>query len=218
MPILSHDPVFVFDLDDTLYKEIDFLKSAYRHIAKLLEPLTGHNIYEQMWLWHCEQRIVFDVLVAQYEIPYSVKDLVEIYRYHQPNINLLSDSDLFLKRLRQLISTIGLITDGRSISQRNKIKALGLENFFDYIIISEEFGSAKPNSANYEYYMKNFPRNQYVYVGDNTSKDFFSANQLGWTTICLLDQGENIHKQDFTLPSDYLPQYKISYLSEIIID
>ena len=28
--------VFVFDLDDTLYKEIDFLRSAYREIAGII--------------------------------------------------------------------------------------------------------------------------------------------------------------------------------------
>ena len=28
--------VVCLDLDDTLYKEIDFLKSAYRHIASLV--------------------------------------------------------------------------------------------------------------------------------------------------------------------------------------
>lgn len=29
--------IIVFDLDDTLYKEVDFLKSAYQEIASWLE-------------------------------------------------------------------------------------------------------------------------------------------------------------------------------------
>ena len=29
--------IFIFDLDDTLYKEIDFLYSAYREIAGWIE-------------------------------------------------------------------------------------------------------------------------------------------------------------------------------------
>jgi putative hydrolase of the HAD superfamily len=55
----------------------------------------------------------------------------------------------------------------------------------------------------------------YYYVGDNTSKDFVAPNRLGWTTICLLDDGRNIHKQDFSLPQDMLPQHKISKIRDI---
>ncbi|RYG63103.1 hypothetical protein EON64_16615, partial [archaeon] len=34
---------FVFDLDDTLYQEIDFLRSAYRHISGVLAPSLGRR-------------------------------------------------------------------------------------------------------------------------------------------------------------------------------
>lgn len=41
--------VVVFDLDDTLYKEIDFLKSAYMEIASWIEESYGKiGVYEYM--------------------------------------------------------------------------------------------------------------------------------------------------------------------------
>jgi len=33
--MIIKDTVVVFDLDDTLYKEIDFLKSAYKEVATI---------------------------------------------------------------------------------------------------------------------------------------------------------------------------------------
>ena len=57
---------------------------------------------------------------------------------------------------------IGLITDGRSVQQRNKIEALGLGRWIENadIVVSEEIGSEKPALANYEYFMKRYTKCQ----------------------------------------------------------
>lgn len=55
-----------------------------------------------------------------------------------------------LINLKQKGYKLGLITDGFSITQGNKLKALDIENLFDIIVISEEFGSKKPDLRNYE--------------------------------------------------------------------
>ncbi len=46
---------------------------------------------------------------------------------------------------------LGMITDGRSITQRNKYRALELDRFIDDndLVISEEFGSEKPSEKNF---------------------------------------------------------------------
>ena len=40
--------VIVFDLDDTLYKEIDFLKSAYKEIASIVDKDHCETLYDNM--------------------------------------------------------------------------------------------------------------------------------------------------------------------------
>lgn len=84
------------------------------------------------------------------------------------------------------------------------------------IIVAEEFGSEKPAERNYLYFSKKYPDTRYVYVGDNPEKDFLAPNRLGWETICLLDNGENIHRQDFSLSVEYLPHYKVRTFDEIL--
>jgi putative hydrolase of the HAD superfamily len=111
---------------------------------------------------------------------------------------------------------MSLITDGRSITQRNKLKALGIESYFKNIVISEEVNSEKPSEYNFNLVMNKCPEN-YIYIADNPKKDFITPNKLGWSSICVLDRGQNIHVQNFDLPKDFLPQFFINSFQEIIL-
>ena len=66
-----------------------------------------------------------------------------------------------------------IITDGRSISQNNKIKALGLSHLAQNIIISEETGYKKPHVNNFKIIEKVYPDKKFLYIADNTSKDLY---------------------------------------------
>lgn len=203
--------VVVFDLDDTLIQEIDFLKSAYLEIAYHLKG--GKNLYHEMMNGYSKGDNVFQILTDKFDI--SFESLLSLYRKHLPKNLPVSTAVLnMIVRFKENGHILGIITDGRSISQRNKLAASGLDKYFDMIIISEEFGSEKPSSLNYTSFHK-YKADSYYYIGDNIKKDFISANQLGWTTIGLLDSGENIHKQDMTLPIDFHPHYFVKNILDV---
>ena len=207
--------VICFDLDDTLCKEIDYLKSAYREIAEYAaehcrgcsDPVSvlAHKAYDVMLVAYQEGQDAFDVLDSFLGLDLPIADYLYIYRNHKPKIALCEDVVRTLDALKAEGVRIGLITDGRSVQQRNKIMALGLDRWIDDadIVVSEEIGSEKPALANYEYFMKRYPGcSDFTYVGDNPDKDFIAPNTLGWETICLRDDGRNIHKQDFSAVSN----------------
>lgn len=207
----------VFDLDDTLFQEIEYLKSAYRFIAELLKPQLEVNLYPEMIAAYESGESALDIIFEKYEIQnYTVKDLVYIYRYHFPDLQIEPKTLALLVQLKNAGHKLGIITDGRSKSQRNKLKALGIIDFFDDIVISGEIGTEKPDPANYLNFVVKYPLHRYCYIGDNTGKDFITPNRLGWTTIGVLDKGVNIHKQDFSLAQNYLPDFKVNEVCEII--
>jgi len=212
--------VFVFDLDDTIYKEIDFLKSAYMEISQFISKQTRFEvkeIYDKMLEAYYNKANPFKTIL-EYTQPkdVSVSMLLSIYRTHEPNITLKQSHRNILMYLKQTVYKMGLITDGRSLQQRNKLKALGLADFFDEIIISEEFGTEKPNVKNFNFFLDKFGENyKYIYIADNTSKDFIAPNVLHWTSICLKDNGENIHKQSFNLEKKLKPSFVINSLKQI---
>lgn len=205
--------VVCFDLDDTLYKEIDFVKSAYGEIA---EKVRHPEAVPHMLDWYYKGKNVFAELINAYGLEISIGECLRIYHNHYPNISLDVGVKEFLEELKEDGAKLGLITDGRSISQWNKIKALRLDGLFDKVIISEEFGSEKPDLRNYQAVMDVFPdRKYFVYVGDNPAKDFIAPNQLGWITYCIKNNGENIHRQDISIPAEYMPRYVINTIEEI---
>jgi putative hydrolase of the HAD superfamily len=144
--------------------------------------------------------------------------LLKVYRDHFPDIELNKTTSEFLKKLKVMKLGTALISDGRAKTQRNKLKALGLEKFFDLVIISEEIGTEKPSKRNFQTVEDFFGNGEYVYIADNYKKDFVAPNELGWVTVALKDNGQNIHKANLKqIKKECLPGYTISSFKEIFL-
>ena len=217
--------VVCFDLDDTLYKEIDFLKSAFKEIVEYgvkcsgRQDLRADDLYDGMLGKYFSKEDAFDYLITSVGTHLDKATLLSLYRNHVPQITLSEGAIELLTEIKGKGYDIGIITDGRSVQQRNKIKALGLDKIISEgnIIISEEFGSEKPSSQNYSYFVDRYSNAaEYIYIGDNIKKDFIAPNTLGWKTVCLKDDGRNIHKQQFDKSQEYMPQIVVSSLRDLI--
>jgi putative hydrolase of the HAD superfamily len=116
----------VFDLDDTLYDEMDFVKSGYLEIANLLNATFGVDktlTYNRLIdLFELDRKRVLNRLCIELNIEIS-DALIELYRYHQPTISLKSDVIEILNELK-ISFKLGILTDGDSVTQWNKFRAL----------------------------------------------------------------------------------------------
>ncbi len=219
-------PVMVFDLDDTLYAEADFVLSGFRavsHMAIQYRPVTSaetwYQLMKQAWL---SGRNAFDALseeVAPTDTESFIKSCVDTYRFHKPSISLSDSAVLLLSTLAANGIRMSVITDGRSRTQRAKIKSLGLERYIGVtdILISEELGAEKTSINGWRKIVSRYPNaSQFIYIGDNPAKDFYWPRRLGWRTFGLRDHGKNIHKQTGDFPPGHMPEIWIDDLSEII--
>ena len=57
---------------------------------------------------------------------------------------------------------------------------------------------------------------RFIFVGDNPRKDFLVGNTFDYPTVMLVDDGDNIHRQNVRVPSGYRPRFKVKTLSSII--
>lgn len=210
--ILPSSMIFVFDLDDTLYSERDFEKSGIEFVYNFFEikHIDLGSILKNRKNWVAQ-------IINGSNNQITSQMVLDIYRNHLPTIQLYKDSKIFLEKLRSQGNEMSLITDGRSITQRNKLRALGIESYFKNIVISEEVNSEKPSEYNFRKVMNNKHPGNYIYIADNPNKDFITPNKLGWTSICLLDRGQNVHKQNFNISSEFLPLFSINSFEEIIL-
>ena len=116
---------------------------------------------------------------------------------------------------------LGLITDGCSKVQWNKIKALDLEEIIDKIIVTDDYGKGygKPHEKSYKEIMEYFKLDpcECVYIGDNPNKDFIEAKNLGMKTIRIIhEHGDHINdKIDMKYEAELIIR-KLSDISDII--
>jgi len=213
---VDKNTVIVFDLDDTLYNEIDYLKSAYIAISKELEPKKWKQLFTQLFALYRNKNDVFEYICNTYAI--EKDDLIQRYRNHVPHIKPFLGVVNTLKEIKNKNGKLAIITDGRTVTQKNKLKSLGLVQYLDYIVISEEIGTEKPNELNYRAIENHFQLNSYYYFADNFKKDFITPKKLGWRTVALIDNGLNIHSNAHLNTNDeYLPDSYLSSFSKLKI-
>jgi putative hydrolase of the HAD superfamily len=208
----------VFDLDDTLYPENDFVAGGFDHVASFLageNALLVRQLVEKMkaLAQAGQRRILFQTLLSELHQSVTeekVSELVRLYRTSDRPLSLFPDAERALTRFRENHFFLGILTDGPLESQQTKIKLLHLRPRVDHIIYTAELGPGfeKPSTAGFEGMMKNFgvlPR-QCIYIADNEAKDFYGPNTLGWHSLKILrPQGVYLNtpaKGDF-----YKPQF-----------
>lgn len=185
----------VFDLDDTLYSEKQYVRSGYKKIA---EYLGNKEAETKLWDYFLKGMPAIDAYLEEINEEKEKETCLNIYRTQIPEISLYQGVTELLQSLKEKRVKIGIITDGRVEGQRNKISVLGLEHLVDDIIITDELGGIqfrKPNDISFRIMQCRWriPFEEMVYVGDNLAKDFQAPIQLGMQGIWL-DNEDSIYR------------------------
>ena len=187
--------ILVFDLDDTLYDELTYVKSGFKAVSEDLSIRFGISpratlAFMNDYLAQNGRKQVFDAVLTHFGI-YSKKNVaqcVTAYRFHKPKISLNPEARRCLNRFKDLPKYI--VTDGNKVVQANKVEALGLENTIRFSYITHRYGikNAKPSLYCFQKICQRekVAPNQVVYVGDNPNKDFIQLKRAGFHTIRLL--------------------------------
>lgn len=175
----------VFDLDDTLYPEKDYVRSGYKAVAAMFPQIL--HMEDELWAAFERKEPAIDAVLEKYGI-LSCKDAtLQTYRLHKPNISLypgVFEMLILIKKTKK----IGIITDGRPEGQHAKLDALGLYSIVDGVIITDELGGVqfrKPNDTAFRMMAEQLevPFERMCYVGDNIAKDFIAPGKLGMRCI-----------------------------------
>lgn len=204
----------VFDIDDTLYLEREYVRSGFNFLDEwALEQLGlqgfGHtcfNIFQQG-----VRQTIFDVALDELKVkksPELIGEIVSAYRNHQPTIELTADSRIALDSLCES-QRIAFLTGGPVQSQQAKVSALGLDKYSKDVVFSgttgPEYDKPHPNSWLKMQEIMGLPASSLIYVGDNPKKDFESPLELGWAAVRIRRVG-SLHFDVETPPS--IPELK----------
>jgi putative hydrolase of the HAD superfamily len=186
---------WLFDLDDTLYPEREFVLSGYRAVGDYTIVRYGLDIapmlaerFEQGERGDLFTPVLHAAGMAVGEA--QVQELVAVYRSHTPILQPFPDVRPFLHQLRAAGLRIGLVSDGWHAVQRRKWEALRLDAWFDAVIFTDSLAgraSWKPSPEGFRRCLTDLGVEpcDAVYVGDNPAKDFLAPRLLGMGTIRL---------------------------------
>lgn len=181
--MLLDDWIIVFDLDDTLISEIDYLYSGIIYIEKFIYETFKikfknkilnefQNGTKDIWGWTCNE-----LKIGQE----AKENLIWLYRMHKPNLSLSQELQNLIKFLEEKKATLAILTEGRSITQRLKINSINLGKL--PLFISQEFNATKTQPTMFLEIQKLWPNKKYAYIADNPTKDFIIPNKFNWLSI-----------------------------------
>jgi|LFRM01.1.fsa_nt_gb putative hydrolase of the HAD superfamily len=213
----------IFDLDNTLYNEKEYIDNALLNVAHTFCNIKGLNIKEVVYYLKNDLIIngteeIFQRLLAKYNMNEDksiIKKLITVYRNCNVSLNLYYDVIETLELIKSKGLKLGIVSNGFSYTQRNKINLLNIGSYFNTIIISGEWLPKdlwKPNKAPFELCFNNLgvKPQECLYVGDSYDKDIVGAYNAGAFPILIKrDINNDVYKLerhkgiDFVFISDF---------------
>ena len=191
-------PAVIFDLDDTLYPQVQHVHSGFAAVATYVDRhfnVPAKDVYASLRfareLGH--QGHEFQTICHVYRLDLAVvPDLIREYRAHRPQLWLRHDASSALRALRDARWRTALLTNGDPSVQSAKVRVLGLEALVDHVVYASEYASGgKPSPEPFIEALRRLQvaPEEAVMVGDDPVNDVEGAKALGIRTIFLARAG-----------------------------
>jgi putative hydrolase of the HAD superfamily len=228
-PLDPRPKAVIFDLDDTLCDYAAAREARLRRAFTLspsgipsgtaidLDRMIAESI--QM---HPHGADHFAELFARFGIAdaraaSAAADWYRKNRFH--GLRLFPETDAVFATVRNAVSAddpkadrpIGIVTNGPTEVQHAKLKLLGIDRLVDFILVSEEFGAAKPDPQIFREALRlaGVGPAEAVFVGDSAEFDMTGAQAAGIPTVWV-----NRHQRPWTEPGPP-PTRQIRTLAEL---
>jgi putative hydrolase of the HAD superfamily len=183
----------LFDLDDTLYPQAEWLRGAWRAASEAgaglgLDPGALESSLVSICAEGSDRGRIIDRALIEIGAPETlVAPLIKAFRSYAPRaLAPYPGVRAALDRLRGELA-VGLVSDGDVGIQSAKLKALGLDEAFDTIVLSDAIGRGmrKPSPVPFEKALAGLDVDavEAVYIGDRPDKDVAGAAAVGMRAI-----------------------------------
>ncbi|WP_062047578.1 HAD family hydrolase [Bacillus sp. JCM 19034] len=201
----------LFDLDGTLLNRDESVKRFIDNQYERLNKWVGHIKKEKyisrfieldkrgyVWKDKVYQQLTQEFHISGITWGGLLQDYISEYKYNCVPFDKLIQ---MLEELKSRNFLLGMITNGYGQFQMDNIKALGIEEHFDVILVSEWEGIKKPDPKIFKRALEqiNVSPKQSVFVGDHPKNDVKAAQNVGMRGIWKKDfQWGNV-QADFTV-------------------
>lgn len=216
-----------FDIDDALYDSTRQAEAARRNAIKAM--IEAGLVLDEKQVMNSLLKIVkkfgsnyqrhFNELLKEFDQEENPRIVAAgMVAYHNTKLTYLvpfRDTIPTLLDLRQAGYKLGIITNGLAVKQWEKLIRLGIQHFFDIVIISENVGKEKPDEEIFKLASSQTGHepNQAMMVGDRIDKDILGASRAGMVTVQIL---KGKHRKKNPKEPHEEPDYIIHDLEDIL--
>ena len=185
----------LFDLDGTLYDRDELVRNLAKEQFMIFREDLG-DIDERRFV----QRLVdldahgyaskparYEELATEWGLGRGVADRLErhFWQSYDRHCELSHDTSATLQTLRRHGKKLGVITNGPTESQEQKLETLGLASFFDVVLISEAEGLRKPDQMIFARALERcgVEPAEAMFVGDHPEVDVAGARAAGLVPV-----------------------------------
>ena len=220
----------IFDTDNTLYPYSPAHKEATRAVEEKVEKLLGiEKVIFRSAFKEAREEIKIrlgDVASSHSRLLYMQRtieklelgtrilttlDLEQTYwRTFLSNCKLFPEVLDFIQLLKSKGVVTANITDLTAQIQFRKLVYFGLDEFFDYVVTSEEAGADKPDKRAFEVALEKLqlePKNIWM-IGDNPRTDMVGAGEMGMIKIQKFHDGVEVIKTGIAKPDLVFSNYR----------
>src|SRR5690606_36919668 len=185
----------LFDLDGTLLnrdKSVElFINQQYERLYELLSHIPKEQYISRfieldnhgyVWKDKVYQQLIDEFNISSITWEELLQDYVEEFKHHCVGFRHIQE---MLEELKNNKIALGMITNGYGQVQMDNIKALGIEKYFDVILVSEWEGIKKPSPQIFLKALKqlNVKPSESVFIGDHPENDVKAAQNVGMKGI-----------------------------------
>jgi len=201
------DAVLV-DLDDTCFDQREFLVGAFDAVARRaaefgVDERSLRDALQNAASVGSDRGGIIDEALRAAGASVPVRPLVDSFRSYRPTrLTTYPGVREGLDQMRRL-APLGLVTNGDPVGQRAKLGALGLDDAFDIIVLSDELGRnfRKPHPAPFLQALRllGAEAGRSFFIGDHPERDIAGAQRVGIRAIRVCT-GEYASRPDFVAP------------------
>ena len=183
-----------FDLDNTL---LDFSAAEYKAIRNLFalhklpisdEMIAKYSAINHTWWARFEKgeikkEEIYSGRFREYLEFYGLegdplKMAEDYFDFLSEGYDLIEGADKALSYIKSKGYTVCITTNGMSRTQYRRIDNCSIKQYFDYIFVSEDAGSQKPETEYFDFVMANTPekdKSKILVIGDSMTSDILGG-------------------------------------------
>ena len=189
----------IFDLDDTIYNELQFLRQQYWRLAKTFFPSDAESGFRFLIETYTisGRSNLFQKFISRFKLSNDVSEILDAFRDYRDAQDLYLNCHDWVKELLlhyREDNPLFFITNGHVAQQAEKIRRLHLDLIHpNLMVIFADCFAPKPSTLAFSHLSAQAKLTDPIYIGDSQiDRDFARNCSMEFFDVSALNTGQHV--------------------------